>query len=209
MLTALMVVSLLMPTDNPDGVITTAPRGAQSVAVGAEAPVVEPGPGVSLETFAPHGLSTQEQIARWIGGRGSDAGSMGTQGTSGRAYSSRMRDPFGGLDDRKVHGEFTVGIGTGDYSAFGGRVSIPFGESGRLDLSYSESRNSPWNYGLGLGLSDGFDPRFGPGYHFAYDPFSMGRGVILPGSPLRTWRERERLIPQSQSGLRPESDRVN
>lgn len=207
MLTALMALSLLMVPDNPEGVITTAPKGAQSVTVGAEAPVIEPGPALSLQTFTPHGMSTQEQIERWIGGRESHAETLRVPGSAEGRYGSRMDDPFGLVDDRKVHGEFTAGIGTGDYSAFGARVSIPFGESGRLDLSYGQSKNSPWNYGWGPGWPGGTDLGFGPRYGSDHDPFFMGRGVILPGSPLRGWRERERQIPESQGRLGPESGR--
>lgn len=207
MLTTLIALSLVMTPGNPDGVITTAPGGAQSVVVGAMAPVVEAGPGLSLETFSPHGLSTEEQIERWVGSRVSGSSAFGSGVSGDGTYSSRMNDPFGPVDDRKLHGEVTAGIGTGDYSSFGARVSIPFGDSGRLDLSYGQSRNSPWGYGRGFGLDGGFDPRFGPGYRSYYDPFFMGRGHILPGSPIRTWRERETLIPESQDGLRPESGR--
>ncbi len=205
MLTVLIAVTLLTAPENPEAVITTAPRGAQSVTVGAVAPVVDIGPGPSLQTFSPHGLSTQEQIERWIGTRVPEGTASDGEGFVPGAYSSRMHDPFELADDRKIHGEVSAGIGTGDYSAFGARVSLPFGETGRLDLSYGQSRNSPWNYGLGL--ADGFDPRFGPGYRGHYDPFFIGRGAIIPGSPIRGWRERVGRVAEGSSGPRPESGR--
>lgn len=109
-----------------------------------------------------------------------------------RRPADAARDPFA-FDDRKVHGEVFAGIGTGDYTAFGARVSLPIGESGRLDLSYNESKNSPWGYGYGYGLNGrtGYDARFGPGYRGHYDPEFFGEGVVWPGRTFRPWRDRE------------------
>lgn len=64
MLIALTVLALVAVSDDPDAVVTTAPTGVQSVAVGAVAPTVEASPSVSLDSQAPHGLTTAQQIER-------------------------------------------------------------------------------------------------------------------------------------------------
>lgn len=173
MLTALIALSMLALSDDPDGVITTAPSGVQSVAADAVAPVAAASPSVSLQAISPHGLTTAQQIDRWVGERSGGE----------RPFSSASRDPFAFRDDRKVHGEVTAGIGTNDYSAFGARVSIPIGETGRIDLSYSQSKNSPWLYGY-----DGYAGRYGRFYADGYgvDAFRI--------SPFRSARDRETAI---------------
>lgn len=179
MLIALTALALVGAAENPDVVVATAPRGVQSVAVDAVAPVVETTPTVSLDSQTPHGLTTAQQIERWA-----------AAGQAVRHPADASRDPFA-FPDRKMHGEVFAGIGTEDYSAFGARVSLPLGETGRLDLSYSQSKNSPWGYGYGYGYPGGYDPRFGPGYRGRYDPYFFGEGVIWPSRALRPWRDRE------------------
>ena len=49
-----------------------------------------------------------------------------------------------GEDPRKVHGEVTVGIGTGGYRSFSAMSVIPVGETGTLAVAVSKSRNSPY-----------------------------------------------------------------
>lgn len=175
MLTALIALAVLTGSDDPEAVIATAPTGVQSVAADAVAPVVN-APSVSLQALSPHGLSTAEQIDRWVGERA----------VGERPFGDATRDPFAFRDDRKVHGEVTAGIGTNDYSSYGARVSIPFGETGRVDLSYSQTKNAPWGYGYGY---DGYDMRFGRSYRDRYDDFGA--------SPFRTGRERETLTPRA------------
>ena len=182
MLTALIALSILSTfepapaelalSDDQDGVITTSPSGVQSVAADAVAPVVAANPSVSLQSISPHGLTTAQQIDRWVGER------SGVE----RSLWSDTRDPFAFRDDRKIHGEVTAGVGTNDYSAFGARVSIPVGETGRINLSYSQSRNSPWLYGY-----DGYAGRYGRVYSNGYDwdsfrisPFRVGRETEVP-----------------------------
>lgn len=158
MLTALIALSLLAGSDDPEGVIATAPGGVQSVAADAVAPVVE-APSVSLQTLSPHGLTTAQQIDRWVGERAPKE----------RPFGDSTRDPFAFRDDRKIHGEVTAGIGTNDYSSYGARVSIPFGETGRVDLSYRQTKNAPWGYGYGYPGAYGYGDRALP--FSAYDDF--------------------------------------
>lgn len=171
MLTALIALAVLTGSDDPEAVIATAPTGVQSVAADAVAPVVD-APSVSLQTLSPHGLSTAQQIDRWVGERAAVE----------RPFGDSTRDPFAFRDDRKMHGEVTAGIGTNDYSAFGARVSIPVGETGRVDLSYSQSKNAPWTYGYGYPGPYGYGDRVRPfgGYDSIYgSPSRSSQSVSL------------------------------
>ena len=173
MLIALIAAMVVTGSDDPEGVVTTAPGGAQSVVLDASAPTADAVPSVSTQAITPHGLTTEQQIQHWVGARDADT----------RPFASdRMAEP---RDDRTMHGEVSAAGGTGDYTAFGARVSIPFGENGRVDLSYSQSKNSPWGLGYGYG-GYGYGPdalRYGPGYRGAYDPFFYGSGIVTPGAP--------------------------
>lgn len=126
MIVTLMAVAALIGVGDPDGVIVTAPNGQGAPPVAAEAPAVQTPPRQS----AAHGLTTDEQIEQWIAARREADESL----------------PFEGepVDDRQVHGEFSVGIGTGGYRSYGGAVSVPIGRSGRLDLQYRDVENDPW-----------------------------------------------------------------
>ncbi len=161
--------------NDPEAVVTTAPRSDQYVALDAVAPVVEDVPAASSQSITPHGLTTAEQIDQWVGQRDASAKPFSDTGS---------RDAWGRLDDRKMHGEVSAAIGTGDYTAWSGTVSIPVGETARVDLSYSQSKNSPYGYGYGYGYG-GRSPEailYGPGYRGAYDPFFRGRGIVYPGA---------------------------
>ena len=162
-------------TFDPEAVVTTAPKANQYVALDAVAPVADEVPAVSAQAITPHGLTTAEQIDRWVGQRDAGAKPFADDGPL---------DVWGQRDDRKMHGEVSASIGTGDYTAWSGTVSIPVGENARVDLSYSQSKNSPYGYGYGYGYPGyGRDVfRYGPGYRGAYDPFYQGSGVVYPGS---------------------------
>lgn len=62
-------------------------------------------------------------------------------------------------DDRKVHGEVAVGIGTGGYRSFYMRSDMPVGESGRLSVAFADTRSARWGGHRGVGA----DLRFGGG----------------------------------------------
>jgi hypothetical protein len=164
MLTLLLAASIVSGASfsgetDPEAVVATAPRGDQSVALDAVAPVVDTVPSASTQAITPHGLTTAEQIDRWISARSGDAKPFADDGPV---------DLLSRRDDRKVHGEVSASIGTGDYTAWSAAVSYPIGETGRLDLSYSQSKNSPFGYGYGYGY-----PGHGLGYRGAYDPFYL------------------------------------
>lgn len=144
------------PGDAQDGVIATAP--ATAVALDATAdpsapPVQVPGPSTVQE------LTTDEQIARWLTARTPDP------------------TPFDGApvwrDDRKVHGEVSVGVGTGGYRDYSVAMSLPIGEGGRLDLSVRQTEND-YRYGYPYGYGYGHH-----GYGFGDRYFDDG-GSIFP-----------------------------
>lgn len=147
MLSSLVVAAAMIIVGDPDGVVSTAPTGTGSVLVGAVAPTATDVPSVWGQAITPHGLSTDEQIDRWL---------------SQRTEPDRPFADEGGPwaeDDREMHGEVSAAIGTGDFSAYSAAVSIPIGENGRISLSYSQSKN-----GYGYGSRYGYEPGgFGPG----------------------------------------------
>ena len=155
---ALMMALALMGGD-PDGVVTTAP--ATNVDLTAvtrpEAPTAE---GAAQQAAQPHGLTTDQQIDRWIAQRNPEA----------RPYAEASAEP----EERKIHGEFSAGIGTGGYRNYGMSVVVPVGENGTLGLSYQRIENGYWGYGSGYGFDGhGRSPYFNDsGYSFPgrYDP---------------------------------------
>ncbi|CAN5867461.1 hypothetical protein BH11PSE1_BH11PSE1_04230 [soil metagenome] len=48
--------------------------------------------------------------------------------------------------ERKMHGEVSVGVGTGGYRSFSALSVIPLGETGTLAIAVSQSRNNPYAY---------------------------------------------------------------
>ena len=152
LLTALAAASPLPGELEPDGVVATAPA-TPLVLDGALAPAADP-VAAAAQTAQPHGLSTDEQIARWLAARSAES-AAGDESPIWR-------------DDRKPHGEFSVGIGTGGYRDYGAAVSLPLGESGRLDLSVRQVENGyPYRYGYGA----------------TYDPHFDDSGYVFPGLP--------------------------
>lgn len=154
MLIALLALTAVMASDDPEGVVTTAPAGHQSVVTGAAAPVAAEVPAASSQEITPHGLTTAEQIDQWISKRAEAAKPF-----------SNAPDPWRPVDDRKVHGEVSAAIGTGDFSSYSAAVSIPFGETGRVDLEYRQTKNGYGLYGY---------PGFYPGYG-RYGAYGYGR----------------------------------
>lgn len=145
MLIELMAASLLVASHDPDGVVATAPRGGlQAVPAASAASLAETmtdaSPAVTLQSAAPHGLTTEDQIARWIGERKAE-------GPAAEAWA----DPWEEAGPRRMHGQVSAGMGTGGYRDFAAAVSLPIGESGTLNLSVSQTKNAPWAYPYGHG----------------------------------------------------------
>ncbi len=138
------------PGGDQDGAVATAP--ATAVALDATARTIAPPVGSVSQSSDPHGLSTDEQIARWLEARAPEPAALGDDSPVWR-------------DDREMHSEFDVGVGTGGYRSYGAAVSLPIGESGRLDLSIRHVENDPYGYGYAAG----------------YDPYFSDSGYIFPG----------------------------
>lgn len=156
MLIAALMTAVLLPVEAPadpdggqDSVVATAP--ATSVALDATAgPVAPPvgradpaSPQMLPQSGGAHGLNTDQQIAQWL---------------AARSPEPDAREGLAGWrDDRKPHGEISVGVGTGGYRDYAGWVSMPIGEKGRLDLSVRQVENG-YPYGYGYGAGYGYDP---------------------------------------------------
>ena len=128
------------PGDDPDTVVTTAP--ATPVDLSATTAPVAPPVSAQAQTADPHGLSTDQQIAQWLAARSP------TDTTSGAPDVWR--------DDRKLHGAVSVGVGTGGYRDYAATMSLPIGESGRLDISVRETANG-YPYDYGYAYDQGYD----------------------------------------------------
>ena len=178
MMIELAAAAMMLANMDPEGVVTTAPRGDQAVPAATAAMLAETttnaSPSTTVQSAAPHGLSTDEQIARWIGERTASA-------------ADAPLDPWAETDaePRRMHGQVSVGLGTGGYRDYAAAVSMPLGENGTLNLSISQTKNSPWGYGYGYGSPWGYPygasvRPFGVMEPFGYDGY---RGRSL--APLR------------------------
>src|SRR5690606_33320421 len=141
MLIELMAASLLLASSDPEGVVSTAPRAGSGAVPTASAAALaetvgEASPAVTLQTAAPHGLSTEGQISRWIGERKTDA-RPGQQWADARAEAAPP----------PRHGDVSAGLRTGGHPDLAAAVSMPLGENGTLNLSVSQTKNAPWGYG--------------------------------------------------------------
>ena len=169
---ALMMVAALAASE-PDGVVATAP--ATTVDLNATARPVAPSTQGAAQDAAPHGLSTDEQIDRWIAARS----------VAERPWGDASEE---WVDDRKPHGEVSVGVGTGGYRDYGAAVSLPIGENGRLDLSYRQVENG-FGYG-GYGYGPRYDPLYFDDSGYAFPGVSSPgaaaeyeRRLMRPGGP--------------------------
>lgn len=146
---ALMLAAALAASD-PDGIVATAP--ATVVDLNAAVPPTAPSVGDATQDAVPHGLSTDQQIERW----------MAARSTADKPWAEAVDES---PDDRKVHGEVGFGIGTGGYRDYGVAVSLPIGETGRLDIRYRQVENGyPYGgYGYGYGYGE---PYSGDGGYF-------------------------------------------
>ena len=169
---ALMLAAALMVGD-PDGVVATAP--ATSVDLGATARPPAASTAGATQEAVPHGLSTDQQINRWVAARSTADGPW--RETAGES-----------VDDRQMQGEVSVGIGTGGYRDYGVAVSLPLGEHGRLDLSYRQVENGyPYGgYGHGYGNPYFDDSGYAfPGYQPKGAAAEYESRLMRPGGPPR------------------------
>ena len=169
---ALILAAALLAAD-PDGVVATAP--ATAVDLDAVAMPLAASTEGATQNAVPHGLSTDQQIDRWIAGRS----------TADKPWAEAANEP---ADDRKMHGEVSVSIGTGGYRDFGAAVSLPVGENGRLDLSYRQVENGyPYAY-YGSGLERPYYDDSGyvfPGYQPEGAAAAYESRLMRPNGPPR------------------------
>ncbi|WP_420472381.1 hypothetical protein [Brevundimonas sp. FT23042] len=161
MISALLMAATLAGSD-PDGVVTTAPATTVDLTATAR-PVAPTAEGAAQQAAEPHNLTTDQQIDRWLSARDPEA------------------QPYAGdrggrpVDDRRMHAEFTTGIGTGGYRDYGMAVSLPVGENGRINLSYRQTENGfGYPYGYGYGYGHGYGSLGG-------DPYFNDSGYVFPG----------------------------
>ena len=171
---ALILTAALLASD-PDGVVVTAPATPVDLEATAR-PVVASTEGATQDAV-PHGLTTDQQIDRWIAGRS----------TADKPWADAARAP---ADDRKPHGEVRFGIGTDGYRDYGVAVSLPIGENGRLDLSYRQVENG-YPYGsYGGGYDNPYFDDSGyafPGYQPPEAAGAFEARVMRPGGPPRRY----------------------
>lgn len=204
MITIMAGVALLTlcspdPQD-PDEIIRTATAptvSAESVAaegkVAAEAETPAP---AAAQDPAPHGLSTDQQIRRWL------AEAPAVSSDVGAAYDGPV-DGIAWDSERRVRSEFSVGIGTEGYRQFGASVSVPLGERGHLHLHYSEVKNGYPAYArYGYGYDpDWMDPVITPWRsEIGLAPIDARDNGNMDRS--RAWRDYRRARPASGSSAR-------
>ena len=169
---ALILATALLATD-PEGVVATAP--ATTVDLNAVAQPVAASTEGATQDAVPHGLTTDEQIDRWIAARS----------TADKPWAEAAN---ASADDRKMHGEFSVAVGTGGYRDYGVAVSLPVGEHGRLDLSYRQVENGYPYGGYGSGHDHPYYDDSGyafPGYQPEGAAAEYESRLMRPGGPPR------------------------
>ena len=190
MMIELAAAAMLLANMDPEGVVATAPRGDQTVlAASADAlaaSTTDVSPSTTVQSASPHGLSTDEQIARWIGER------------TAETASSTPADPWAETEPRKMHGEFSVGMGTGGYQDYSAAVSMPLGENGTLNLSVRQSKNSPWGYGYG---SYRDYPYGGYGRPFGLIEAPGFEGTYFRGRPYAPLRGRSGAVKETSTSV--------
>ncbi|MEW5686772.1 MAG: hypothetical protein AB1942_17785 [Pseudomonadota bacterium] len=83
--------------------------------------------------------------------------------------------------DGKIHGEVSVGVGTGGYRSVYARTEMPLGESGRLSLAFEDTR---FGRGRGYGYAPGRFDRFGAGLSFGADRQRCDLEGLTPPRPM-------------------------
>jgi hypothetical protein len=163
MLVSAFLMAAALVGGDQDGVVATAP--ATQVDLQAVAEPAAPSVSGAAQTAVPHGLSTDQQIERWIAARAPEV----------EPYADRRTMIE---DDGQMHGEFNFGIGTGGYRDYGAAVSLPLGEHGRLHLSYRQVENGYYPYGYGYGY--GYPYGYGGARHGG--PAFLDGGYAFPGA---------------------------
>jgi hypothetical protein len=117
MMIAVSLALALSTAMSGDEVVQTAPAGSGVVPPAPNAEMV-----LTAPEAAPHGLTTQQQIDRWLGARET-------------ARSEAMET----LPERRMRGEVMIGVGTGGYRDIGVRMQGAIGESGWGGISVRQT----------------------------------------------------------------------
>lgn len=172
----LTALAVLMLSDQP---VATARADTGHVLSTPAAETVAP------SITAPRDMTTDQQIAAWIGA--SPAAAPMDMGDGPFAYDA----PF--EPERRMRGEVSAAIGSHGYQAFGASVSIPVGENGMVSLHYSESEGRFGAYSpYGYGYSPWYAPRYdgyglrSDSYFAAPDPWDVYDADVGAGRALRT-----------------------
>jgi hypothetical protein len=88
---------------------------------------------VATGSSTPVPMSTADQIDAWL------AASPAIEPLDLDAEPRGMA-----FDDRKLHGEVSVGVGTGGYRHVSMRATAPVGENGRVSVAFGETRGRGW-----------------------------------------------------------------
>ena len=179
---SLFAAVALFAGGDPDGVMATAP--ATTVQLDATEMPEAASPAAAAQAAAPHGLTTDQQISRWIDARAPEVRPFADQTGTGP------------VDDRQMHSQFSVGVGTGGYRDYGVAVSLPLGENGRLNLSYRQVENGYPVYGYGNGYGPGYGYGYGSYPDYGYAPRLMPRGEPTTGDGDGITRPFEMPLPE-------------
>ncbi|MFN9928216.1 MAG: hypothetical protein ACK53I_14895 [Phenylobacterium sp.] len=101
--------------------------------VAATPALAEEAPVATASTTPAPAMSTADQIDAWL--RSSPA----LMAPDLNAEPRNMA-----FDDRKLHGEVTVGVGTRGQRHLSMRATAPVGESGRVSVAFGETRGPGW-----------------------------------------------------------------
>lgn len=155
----LAAFAVLALTDQP---VVTADRGQGHVpALTAAEETVAPSV-ITPSVTAPRAMTTDEQIAAWIGA--STAAAPLQAGGDAIPYDA----PF--QPERRITGEVGVAAGSHGYRAFDVQIGAPLGETGFIDLRYGQSEGgrvylSPYPYRpyrFGVASEPGYAPHRSP-----------------------------------------------
>lgn len=99
----------------------------------APMPVLAEEDPVATGASTPVPMSTAEQIDAWL------AASPALEAPDLAAEPRGVE-----FDDRNLHGEVTVGVGTRGYRHVSMRATAPLGQNGRVSVAFGETRGAGW-----------------------------------------------------------------
>lgn len=147
MIISLIAAAALFGAGDPDEIIPTAPVGSRAVPAEAAPTFTDASPADAVQQ-TPHGLTTDQQIDRWVGAREAGVAPFGD------GALTELPDY-----ERRMHGQVSASVGTDGYRGYSASVDLPLGESGWISLNVAQSEN-----GYGYPYESGLQPYGGVGY---------------------------------------------